>query len=163
MKAYTRILATSLASILCASSFSTLGQGKACALATPAELEVVLGGKASLSPSTAGAADVCSAKVGANAVVIRLVQRTGEPPSEKTTQAGVEAVKKMGATVETRTFGPIFCMAITPSAQMAAHGFTTTCTVSKHPMYAVIEVKTAKQGMPIDKLRPIAEKMAGRF
>jgi hypothetical protein len=54
-------------------------------------------------------------------------------------------------------------MAITPNAQMAAHGFTSTCTVSKHPLYAVIEVKTAKQGTPIDTLRPIAEKMASRF
>jgi hypothetical protein len=160
---YARILAASLASIACASPFAALGQGKACALATPAELETVLGAKATLAPSTMGTADVCSAKAGATAVVIRLVKRTGDPPSEKTAHAGVEAVKKMGATVETKTFGPIFCMAITPNAQMAAYGFTTTCTVSKHPMYAVIEVNTPKQGTPIDKLRPIAEKMSSRF
>ena len=160
---YARILTASLASIACASSLAALGQGKACALATPAELETVLGTKATLNPATMGGTDACSAKAGATAVVMRLIQRTGEPPSEKTRQAGVEAVKKMGATVETKTFGPIYCMAITPSAQMAAHGYTTTCTVSKHPMYAVIEVKTEKQGMPMDKLRPIAEKMSSRF
>jgi hypothetical protein len=160
---YARILAASLAPILCASSLAAHGEGKACALATPAELETVLGAKATLVPGTMGAADICSAKAGASAVVIRLIKRAGDPPSEKTAHAGVEAVKKMGATVETKTFGPIFCMAITPSAQMAAYGYTTTCTVSKHPMYAVIEVKTEKQGMPMDKVRPIAEKMSSRF
>ena len=157
-----RIRAASLASILCAVSVAALGQGKACALATPAELEPLLGGKADLNPGTMGTADLCTAKAGAAAVVIRLIKRTGDP-SGKNEQAGVEAIKKMGATVETKTFGPIYCMAITPSAQMAAHGFTTACTVSKHPMYAVIEVKTPKQGTPIDKLRPIAEKMSSRF
>jgi hypothetical protein len=30
-------------------------------------------------------------------------------------------------------------------------------------MYAVIEVKTEKQGTPIDKVHPIAEKMSSRF
>ena len=157
-----RIRAASLASILCASSFTVLGQGKACALATPAELEAALGGKATLSPGTMGTVEICNGTAGAANVLIRLLKRSGDPPA-KTEHPGVEAVRKMGATVETKTFGPIFCMAITPSAQMAAYGFTTTCTVSKHPMYAVIEVKTEKQGTPIDKLRPIAEKMSSRF
>ena len=157
-----RVLAASLASIFCAGSFGALAQGKACALATPAELEAVLGSKATLDPAMIGTVEACTGKVGATSVMIRLLKRTGEP-SGKTEHAGVEAVKKMGATVETKTFGPIFCMAITPSPQMAAYGFTTTCTVSKHPMYAVIEVKTEKQGTPIDKLRPIAEKMSSRF
>ena len=156
-----RIRAASLASILCAVSCAALGQGKACALATPAELEV-LGGKATMSPGTMGTVDVCNGKAGTTNVLIRLLKRSGDAPKSNE-HPGVEAVKKMGATVETRTFGPIFCMAVTPNAQMAAYGFTTTCTVSKHPMYAVIEVKTEKQGMPIDKLRPIAEKMSSRF
>ena len=157
----TRIRAASLASILCASSFAALGQGKACALATPADLEA-LGGKATMTPGTMGAVEICNGTAGAANVLIRLLKRAGDPPKSNE-HPGVEAVKKMGATVETKTFGPIFCMAITPSAQMAAYGFTTTCTVSKHPMYAVIEVKTEKRGTPIHKLRPIAEKMSSRF
>jgi hypothetical protein len=156
-----RIRAASLASILVGLPVTALAQGDACALATPAELESVFGGKPTLNPT---AADLCSGTAGAAAVVIRLVKRSGDAlPPGKAEQARVQAIKKMGATVETRTFGPIFCMAITPSAQLAAQGFTTTCTVSKHPTYAVIEVKTPKEGTPIDKLRPIAEKMSSRF
>jgi hypothetical protein len=157
----TRIRAASLASVLVASSLAAFGQGKACALATPAELEA-LGGKATMTAGTMGTVETCNGTAGAANVLVRLIKRTGDAPKSNE-HAGVEAVKKMGATVETKTFGPIFCMAVTPSAQLAAYGFTTSCTVSKHPMYAVIEVKTQKAGTPIDKLRPIAEKMASRF
>jgi hypothetical protein len=157
-----QIRAASLASILCACSFAALAQNKACALATPAELEAALGSKATMAPGTMGAVEICNGTAGAANVLIRLLKRAGDPP--KTTEhPGVEAVKRMGATVETKTYGPIFCMVVTPSAQMASYGFTTTCTVSKHPMYAVIEVKTQKQATPIDKLHPIAEKMSSRF
>jgi hypothetical protein len=84
-----RILAASLTSILCASSFAALGQGKACTLATPAELEAVLGGKATLAPAMMGTVEACNGKVGATSVIIRLLKRTGDP-SGKTELASIE-------------------------------------------------------------------------
>lgn len=71
----------------------------------------------------------------------------------------------MGAQVDVKTFGPITCSTMVPPASLAEHGFNTTCTVSKANAVAGIEVtaKTQKDRVSIDKLRPLAEKMASRF
>lgn len=71
----------------------------------------------------------------------------------------------MGAQVEVKTFGPITCVAVVPPANLVEYGFGTTCTVNKAPMFAVLEVtaKKKQEAVPIEKLRPLADKMAGRF
>ena len=45
------------------------------------------------------------------------------------------------------------------------YGFNTTCSIVKNDMVAAIEVQTKMQKdmVPIEKLQPLAEKMASRF
>jgi len=108
---------------------------------------------------------MCSGESATAKVMLRLFKRT-DSASGNTEQAGIDAVKKIGAQVEVKTSGGITCMTMVPPANMAQMGFGTTCTVmSKAPMFAVIEVtaKTQKEMIPIDKLRGVAEKMATRF
>ncbi len=72
----------------------------------------------------------------------------------------------MGAQVEMKNFGPITCSALVPPANLAAQiPFNTTCTVTKGELVAGIEVtaKSQKDMVSIDKLRPLAEKIAQRF
>src|SRR5678815_4208677 len=74
----TRIRAVSLASVLVASSLAAFGQGKACALATPAELEA-LGGKATMTAGTMGTVETCNGTAGAANVLILSLIHISEP------------------------------------------------------------------------------------
>ena len=137
----------------------------ACGLVTASELQGVLGSTGKLTPGAIGGVQMCSGESATAKVMLRLFKRT-DSASGNTEQAGIDAVKKMGAQVEVKTSGGITCMTMVPPANMAQMGFGTTCTVmSKAPMFAVIEVtaKTQKEMIPIDKLRGVAEKMATRF
>src|SRR6266851_4415796 len=145
--------------------------GKACALLTPEEIEAATGLKISaLNPGAApgsvanpGTADLCSGATPAATILLRLAKRSGAAGREA---KGIEAVKKMGAQVDVKNFGPITCSALVPPANLAAQvPFNTTCTVTKGEVVAGIEVttRTRKDMVSIDKLRPLAEKMAQRF
>jgi hypothetical protein len=84
-------------------------------------------------------------------------------PTGKAEQAGIDAIRKMGAQVDVKTSNGIMCM---PAVPLATMGFGTTCTVtSKAPMFAVIEItaKTQMDMVPMEKLRAVAEKMTSRF
>jgi hypothetical protein len=52
-----------------------------------------------------------------------------------------------------------------PPANLAQHGFNTTCTVSKPTAVAGIGVtaKSQQDMVSIERLHPLAEKMASRF
>ena len=137
----------------------------ACRLVNASELQAILGGAINLKSGAIGEVQVCSGEGQTGKVSVRVFKRTSGP-SDTREQAGIEAVKKMGAQVDVTTSGGIMCMTVVPPAQMLAMGYGTTCTVmSKAPLYAVIEIsaKTQKDMVPIDKLRPIAERMATRF
>ncbi len=137
----------------------------ACALVTDSELETVLGSKVPLKADSIGDVQTCSGEAQNARVLLRLFTRTGDP-SGKTEQAGIDEIKKMGVQVDTKTSGGVMCMTGVPPASMAAMGFGTTCTViSKAPRFAVIEVtaKTQANMVPMETLRAVAEKMAGRF
>ena len=71
----------------------------------------------------------------------------------------------MGIKLESKTSGPITCVTMIPPPNLAQAGFGTTCTVKKPPMFAVIEVSVnnEKDMVPLERLRGVAEKMAGRF
>jgi hypothetical protein len=157
------VCAGAIASALPTPLFAADGN-KACGLLTPSELESVLGARVSLSGGNAGDVELCTGQTPAARVMLRLFKRTSDP-SGATEKAGIEAVRKMGAQVDVKTFGPITCSAAVPPANLAQHGFNTTCSVSKPPMFAVVEVtaKSQKDMVPIDRLHPLAEKMAGRF
>ena len=138
----------------------------ACRLVTEAEFESVLGGKVTPQSTSIGEVQTCSARAQASSATVRLFKRTGDPSGAKE-QAGIEALKKMGAQVDVKTSGGITCVTTVPPANMAARmGFGTSCTVmSKAPIYAVIETRATSQKdlVPMEKLRSVAEKMAGRM
>ena len=141
---------------------------KACELVTAGELEALLGAKVTVDGGggmpTAGGAEICSARSAPASVMLRLFKRTVDPSGAKE-NAGIEMAKKMGAQVDVKTFGPITCSSIVPPDTLAGYGFNTTCSVTKAPMFAVIEVnaKAKKDMVAIERLHAIAEKMAGRF
>lgn len=153
-----------LVALACTVPSWALAEGKACALITGAELESSLGGKATWgTPSTLpGGVDACSGASGPVTVTLRHFKRTGDPSGEKE-KAGIEMMRKMGAKVEVQKAGPITCVALSPNAELAAYGFTTSCTAAKAPMFAVIEATSRTGAIPIDRLRPLAEKMLTRF
>jgi hypothetical protein len=160
---------TAFAFLVLLGSLPAEAQGnKACALASPAEIESLLGAKVAglNSPGSGGSnAQMCMGSSAKGSVMLRLARRktTGSPGEAE--RKGLEIVKKMGAHVDLKTFGPITCSTIIPPKNLEAHGFNTTCTVSKGDAIAGIEITTKIQAdmVPIDKLRPLAEKMAGRF
>jgi hypothetical protein len=138
---------------------------KACGLVTESELQSALGAPVVLKAGSMGAVQTCAGEAQSTKVLLRFFTRTGAA-SGKTEQAGVEALKKMGAQVEVQTSGGITCMTTVPPASMAATGFGTSCTMTgKAPTFAVLEVtaKAQKDMVPIAKLRAVAEKMASRF
>ncbi|MGZ5102523.1 MAG: hypothetical protein ACXWBU_17320, partial [Usitatibacter sp.] len=94
--------------------------------------------------------------------MVRTFTRTGDPGVARE-QAGVEAMRKMGAQVEVKTFGAITCVATIPSQSMALAGDGTSCTVKKAPKFAVIEVaaKDRKDMVSMERLRTVAEGIAG--
>jgi hypothetical protein len=132
---------------------------------TGSELQSALGSNVTLKPSSIGEVQTCGGETQSARVLLRFFTRSGDP-SGKTEQAGIDAIRKMGAQVDVKTAGGIMCMTAVPPANMAAMGFGTTCTVtSKAPTFAVIEItaKTQKDMVPMEKLRAVAEKMATRF
>jgi hypothetical protein len=109
-----------------------------------------------------GTVEICNGTAGATNVLIRLLKRAGDPPKSNE-HPGVEAVKKMGATWRPRPSVPSSAWRSRRARRWRPMASPPACTVSKHPMYAVIEVEDPKQATPIDKVRPIAEKMSSRF
>ena len=138
---------------------------RACGLVTDAEIQSALGSKVVLQAGSLGAVQTCAGQTESARVLVRFFMRTTDP-SGNAEQAGIDAIRKMGAQVDVKASGGITCMTAVPPQNMVAMGFGTTCTVtSKAPMFAVIEVtaKTQKDMVPLEKLRPVAEKMASRF
>jgi hypothetical protein len=143
---------------------------KACSLLAPAELEAIFGSSVTLnpSPSLPGAkGELCDGKLKEGRLLLRLVSGLdpGRDRSGNKEKAGLEIMKNMGAQVEVKTFGPIVCSSLVPPPGKEQMGYNTTCTVSKERALAGIEVTANnKAGMvSIDKVHPLAEKMAGRF
>ena len=138
---------------------------KACGLVTDSELQSALGSKVALKAGSIGDVQTCSGETPSARVLLRFFKRITDR-SGNAEQAGIDAIRKMGAQVDVKTSGGIMCMTAVPPAKMAAMGFGTTCTVtSKAPTFAVIEItaKTQKDMVPMEKLRGVAEKMASRF
>jgi hypothetical protein len=99
--------------------------------------------------------------------MLRLVTELdpGRDRSGCTEKKGIELAKQMGIQVDVKTFGPITCSTMVPPANLAQHGFNTTCTVSKPTAVAGGEVtaKSQQDMVSIERLHPLAEKMASRF
>src|SRR5262245_49074910 len=155
--------------IVCAmvaqASMAQAPANKACGLVTEAELQSALGSTVTLKAGSMGDVQTCGGESQSARVLLRFFKRSTDP-SGSAEQAGIDAIRKMGAQVDVKTSGGIMCMTAVPPANLAAMGFGTTCTVtSKAPTFAVIEItaKTQKDMVPMEKLRAVAEKMASRF
>ena len=100
-------------------------------------------------------------------VLLRLV--TGLDPGRDRAggieKQGVEIAKQKGVQVDVKTFGPITCSTMVPPANLAQYGFNTTCTVNQSTAVAGVEVtaKSLQEMVSIERLHPLAEKMASRF
>ncbi len=77
----------------------------------------------------------------------------------------MEMMKQMGAQVEVKSFGPIVCSTLEPPTDKQQMGYNTTCTVNKDTAMAGIEITANKKNdmLSIERVRVLAEKMAGRF
>jgi len=131
---------------------------------TAAELKTVLGDEVTLKPlgGTGGVA-ICNGTTSKASVLLRVAtKRQGSGDAAK---AGIEAARKMGAQVDVKTFGPITCSTMVPPESLAAHGFNTTCSITKGTSLAAIEItaKTKADMVSIEGLKTLAEKMAGRL
>jgi hypothetical protein len=163
-----------------ATAFASGPANSACSLVSAAELEAVLGAKVSglSGGNVPGEMNVVSANVQmctghtpAATILLRTPRSGGSggtksgKNSANAAEAGLKMAKEMGAQVELKTFGPITCSTIIPVKEMEAYGFNTTCSVVKGSQVGAIEitVKNRKDMVPIDKLRPVAEKIASRM
>jgi hypothetical protein len=140
----------------------------ACGLATAAELEAAIGSKIVAGGDGRGASSpaggsLCQMQTATGSVLLRLAKKTGKGTGAA--EAGIAMAKQMGAQVDVRTFGAITCSTMIPPKAMEQYGFNTTCAVDKGDSVAAVEVtaKSAKDMVSIDRLRPLAEKMATRF
>jgi len=109
--------------------------------------------------------EVCTGKASGSTVVIRLYPKKDDAEQEKEA-AKLDALKKAGATVETRRIGKINCMELRPGGKAAREVYRTTCTTAstpKAPTYAVIEVSNPSQSFEIRKVAPLADNIAGRI
>jgi len=142
-------------------------QNKACALATPDELKSLLGAAVSGLKNDSGLGDVaiCQGQTPSVTVMLRLAKRSGGATPSDAAAKGIEKAKQAGFQVEVKTFGPITCSTLIPPAKLAQYGYNTTCSVSKNGQVAAIEIgaKQQKDMVSIDKLHPLAEKIAQRF
>lgn len=163
-------LVTAVALLLLASLPAAGLQVDPCKLLTPAEIESVLGVKVSgFTPGSApGGTLTCNGEAGKMSVgLIVSTQKPGDPKIADLmgwleSQSRARA-KKIGAQLDVKRFEPsILCTTmITPKQGL----YNTQCYVVKQPSMAAITVLVpAQQDMvSMDKLRPLAEKMTGRF
>ena len=124
--------------------------------------ESLVGKKVPMNGSAMGTAHICSGRTPAVSVMLRMAQRK---PGAGNEAAGAAAGEAMGFQVDVKTFGPITCSTMIPPKDKEMYGFNTTCSVLKGTTVAAIEIKSKSRAamVPIEKLRPVAEKMATRF
>lgn len=139
----------------------------ACALVTAAELESAIGGKvggfSDAASAVAGDPDVCNGTAANATIQLRLIPQVNADYLNSWKKLG-DLTVHMGGHVDLEPAGAISCRAMTPPpALAAASGFMTSCTVSKSPKLAVIEVDSKAALVPIAKVRPLAVKMQSRF
>jgi hypothetical protein len=156
----------SLAAVFLAISPAVLAQNKACELTSPEELQATMGAKPTLKgTSQDNGVEVCTGKAAGSTVTIRLYPKKDDAEQEKEA-AKLDALKKAGATVETRKVAGFNCMELRPGGKAAREPYRTSCwtaSTSKAPRYAVIEVSNPSTAVEMKKLAPLAESIAGRL
>lgn len=156
---------------------------KACILLKPAELEAVLGGKIA-SPMTGteapfhkdakhdhdGVLYMCNAGVGSRGVSLMYgtqpATAEGKKRGEAKGKAAMEKMRKTGYIIEERAFGEIKCFTILPRSNKPGPAYVvTSCGVAKGRYFFSLSVspQSAKDVLPIEKLKPLAEKATARL
>lgn len=156
--------------LLCAALFAAspiaLAQNKACDLTSPEELQATLGGKPSLKGTTTDSGvEVCTGKAGGSTVTIRLHPKKDDAEQQKEI-ARLDALRKAGASVESRRVAGFNCMELRPGGKAAREPYRTSCATNataKAPRYAVIEVSNPSTAVEMRKLAPLAESIAARL
>jgi hypothetical protein len=141
------------------------GQGGACRLLQPSELESALGGKAAgFAPASLGPADACTGQVGTRRVLIRVAERHGDPGGAMERQ-GIEAARKQGIQVDVKREGDLTCSTMVPPAALARMGFNTTCSIFRGGRVVAVEVTapTQKEMATMDAVRALVEKAVARL
>jgi hypothetical protein len=153
-------------SILAAFGESAQAQNKACDLVTPRELQSVLGTAVSGmkgQPRPGSDAEICMGQASAYRVMLRLAKRSDTSGDKEA--KGLAMAKQMGAQVDVKKFGDTTCSSFIPPANMQQAGYNTTCSVFKNGQVGAVEITTTSQKdmVPIETLRLVAEKIAGRL
>lgn len=155
-----------IAALLVACPSAALAQNKACDLTSPEELQATLGGKPTLKGSSQdNGVEVCTGKAAGSTVTIRLYPKKDDAEQEKEA-AKLDALKKAGATVESRRVAGFNCMELRPGGKAAREPYRTWCTTNataKAPRYAVVEVSNPSTSLEMRKLAPLAESVASRL
>jgi hypothetical protein len=164
-------LVTILVFVLVGSALPAIAQGDPCKLLTPAEIEGVLGFKVSgfTRGSAPGGTMTCNGEAGKRMSVglVLSIQKPGDPKIPDLMgwleNQSREGAKRIGAQLDVKRFGSsILCTAMTTPK----HGpYNTQCMAVKPTSTAMITVlvPTQQEMVSMDKLRPLAEKMAARF
>jgi hypothetical protein len=159
-------IAIPFAAMLIACSSAALSQNKACDLASPEELQAMLGGKPTLKGTTQdNGVEVCTGKAAGSSVTIRLYQKKDDAELEKEA-AKLDTLKKAGATVESRRVAGFNCMEMRPGGKAAREPYRTWCTTnatSRAPRYAVVEVSNPSTSLEMRKLAPLVESISTRL
>jgi hypothetical protein len=164
-------LITVFALVLLAGSLPALAQGDPCKLLTPAEMDGVLGVKVSgfIHGSAPGGTLTCNGDAGKGKSVglVLSIQKPGDPKIPDLMgwleNQSRESAKRVGAQLDVKRFGSsVLCTSlITPKMGL----FNTQCYAVKPTSMAAITVlvPTQQELVSMEKLRPLAEKMLGRF
>lgn len=162
---------TLFAFLLLVASVPAAAQADPCKLLTPAEIESALGIKASgfTRGSAPGGTLTCNGDAGKGVSVglVLSIQKPGDPKIPDLMgfleNQSREGAKRIGAQLDVKRFGSsILCTAMTTPKQGP---YNTQCMAVKPTSMAMITVlvPTQQEMLPMDKLRPLAEKMLGRF
>lgn len=168
-------LITVFAFVLLFCSLSASAQVDPCKLLTPAEIESAIGGKVTFAGSAQwGATPTCAGSSTPKRMSIMLMFAPGNAgkaddpkwadPLGYLEQVSRESGNKIKAQMEFKRFGSsMLCSTLIPPKPGP---YSTQCMVVKEPtgMASIgILVATQQDMVSIDKLRPLAEKMASRF
>ena len=170
-------LITIIALVLLAASLPAVAQVDPCKLLTPGEIESALGGKLSAytgsSPMSA-AIPTCAGGVLSKRMSVMVMFAKGDAkaaadpkwadPLGYLEQVSRQSADSIKAKMEAKRFGSsILCTTLIPPKQGP---YSTQCMAVKKPtgMATITVLVTTQQDMAsIDTLRPLAEKMLGRF
>ena len=170
-------LIAAFAFVLLASSLAPAAQVDPCKLLTPAEIENALGGKLSAysgnSPMSA-AMPTCAGGILPKHMSVMVMFAAGDAKSAADPkwadplgyleQVSRQSANSIKAQLDVKRFGSsILCTALIPPKQGP---YSTQCMAVKKPtgMATITILVPARQDMvSMDTLRPLAEKMLGRF